>query len=168
VLPRFEVREVVVDHVVQHETPLEVPKISMRPVEVPEITTHSVDIPIPRFVSPAPETSAATAPRTPEERRFEQGAAWKGAIVRGRIQRDAPPNGFVLATESGEQSFYPAKPGPKGPEMDPTRRDDLTGLLGRLAVCRETQLKTYICVSLAPGGGEVIIPQRPMPVGEPL
>jgi hypothetical protein len=165
VLPRFEVREVVVDHVVQHETPLEVPKITMRPVEVPEITTHPVDIPIPHFVSPAPETSAATAPRTPAERRFEDGDAWgdPSVMVRGRILREQD-NGFVMATDEGEASFFPAKIGPNGPEPNPGMKDLVAPYLGDLCACSQLPNKTYRCVALH-DGAEIEI--RQVPNGHP-
>jgi hypothetical protein len=163
---------------VMHQ-PIIVPEVTMKPLTVPDITvtTHPIDIPIPRVVEAArpisretPPTSPALAPRNPTERHFEAGRVWKGAIIRGRILREAPPNGFVLATDAGEAPFYPARAGSDGapPEVDPTKRDDITGLEGRLALCRETPSKTYLCVSLSPSGAEELIPQRPMPVGEPL
>jgi hypothetical protein len=181
-LPKFTIRDVVVDHVVRKDAPFDVPAPVMKPVVVPEITTkpvvvpdiitHPVDIPIPNPVNPrspatvAHETPPALAPRTPAERRFEAGNDWNGAIIRGRILRVAPPNGMILATETGEAPFYPARDGPNGPEPDPTKRDDISGLQGRLALCRETPSTVYICVSLAPNGAEELIPERPM--GEPL
>jgi hypothetical protein len=126
-----------------------------------------VDIPIPRFVPAAPEASA-TAPRTPTERRFEQSEEWKGAIIKGRILREQPPNGFVVGADAGEIPFFPAKLGPNGPEPNPSMKDDMTGLIGLLGLCRKTPVNLFECVAVGKDGTETVIPQTPMPQGELL
>jgi hypothetical protein len=136
VLPRFEVREVVVDHVVQ------------RDVSVDHVIPHDVpiDIPIPR----APETSAA-APRTPAERRFEDGKDWQDSIVRGRILRQ-DGRGFVLDTDQGEQGFFPARIGPDGrPEANLAVRSVVAPYLGDLCFCSRLPIGTFHCFALHAG-----------------
>ena len=93
---------------------IEVPRVSYKDAEVPRIVPHDVtvdhvvphDVPIPRLVPAAPEASAA-APRTPEERRFEDGKDWQSSTIRGRIVREEPPNGFVLATDGEKPPSSP-------------------------------------------------------------
>jgi hypothetical protein len=171
IVPTFRPKVVEIPVLDVTHQPVVVPEVTMKPVTVPDISTYPVEIPVPRVVEAehpvSRETAPALTPRSPAESRFEASPEWKGAVVRGRILRPALPNGMVLATEAGEQSFYPARTGPKGPEPDPTKRDDITGLEGRLAVCREAPTLLYICVSLGPGGEEVI-PQLPVLAGEPL
>jgi hypothetical protein len=156
---------VILPKVSYREIAIEVPKVTYKNVTVPavEVTTHSVDIPIPRAV---PETSAAT-PRTPAERRFEDGKDWKdpSVVVRGRILREQG-TGFVIAAESGEVLFSPARIGPDGrPQADPTMRDDVAAFLGSLCVCSRMPVGVYHCVALSPAGGETEI--RQVPVGKP-
>jgi hypothetical protein len=172
VLPRFEVRDVVVPRVTYKDA--EVPRLVPHDVQVDHVIPHNVpiEIPVPRIVEaersiPRETPSAsAIAPRSSVERHFEASPEWRGAVIRGRIIRAAPPNGMLIDTENGEAPFYPARAGAAGPEIDSTMLDDITGLEGRLAICRQIPNKTYICVSLAPDGREAVIPQRP--IGEPL
>jgi hypothetical protein len=152
VLPRFDVREVVVDHVVQHD------------VSVDHVIPHDVpiDIPFPHVVPAAPETSAA-APRTPEERRFEAGKDWQdpSVVVRGRILRQ-DGRGFVLATDEGEQSFYPAKIGSDGrPVPNLAVRSVVAPYLGDLCFCSRLPIGTFHCVALH-NGVETAIAQVPI------
>jgi hypothetical protein len=143
-LPRFTVREVVIDHVVPHD------------VSVDRVVPHDVpiDIPIPR----APET----APRTLEERRFENGGDWRdpSVVVRGRIVRQ-DGRGFVLATDEGEQSFYPAKISPDGrPVPNLGVRSLVAPFLGDLCFCNRLPVGTFHCVALH-DGAEAEIRQVP-------
>jgi hypothetical protein len=142
VLPRFEVREVVVDRVVQHDVSVD----HVIPRDVP------IDIPIPRIAPAAPETSS-TAPRTPTERRFEAGKDWQdpSVVVRGRILRQ-DGRGFVLATDEGEQSFYPARIGPDGrPMANLAVKSFITPFLGDLCFCSRLPAGTFHCVALHAG-----------------
>jgi hypothetical protein len=153
VLPRFTVREVVVDHVVPHD------------VSVDHVIPHDVpiDIPIPRVVPTAPETSAV-APRTPAERRFEGGKDWQdpNVVVRGRIVRQEG-RGFVLATDEGETSFFPAKIGPDGrPQPNLAVKSVVAPYLGDLCLCSQLPAGTFHCVALH-GGVEAEIRQIPIP-----
>jgi hypothetical protein len=113
--PRFTTREVIVDHVVQKD------------VAINNLIPHDIPIEIPRIVAATP------APTTPEERSFVATPGWKGAVVRGRIER-AQGNGFVLLTDEGEKSFYPAKVGADGKvKPNPTMKDVVTASIGALA-----------------------------------
>jgi hypothetical protein len=67
--PRFTTREVIVDHVVQKD------------VAFNNLIPHDIPIEIPRIAAATP------APATPEERSFVATPGWKGAVVRGRIER---------------------------------------------------------------------------------
>jgi hypothetical protein len=156
-LPKLSYREV------------EVPRVSYKDAEVPRIVPHDVtvdhvvphDVPIPRLVPAAPEASAA-APRTPEERRFEAGRDWQSSAIRGRIVREEPPNGFVLATDDGETAFFPARLGPDGrPQNNAAVRVSVRPFLGDLGYCSPLPVGTYHCVALH-AGVETQIPQIPV------
>jgi hypothetical protein len=152
---------------------VEIPRVSYKDAEVPRIVPHDVtvdhviphdvpiDIPIPRLVPAAPEASAA-APRTPEERRFEDGKDWQSSTIRGRIVREEPPNGFVLATDEGETAFFPARLGPEGrPQNNSAVRVSVRPFLGDLGYCSPLPVGTYHCVALH-AGVETQIPQIPV------
>jgi hypothetical protein len=83
--PRFSVRDVVVDHIVQRDRPFD----NYVPVDKP-------------FYNYAPP---ALAPRSSAEKTFEGSKEWGNADVRGRILRP-DGNGFVMMTETGAQSFF--------------------------------------------------------------
>lgn len=172
VLPKFEVREVVVDRVVPHDVVVD--HVVPHDVQVDHVVPREVEIEIPRVTAPtppAPVTSMAPdAPRTPVERRVEENDPhWREAVVRGRILRVAPPNGFVLATAKGEVPFYPARLGQDGqPQYDPSMKDDVSGLLGLLGLCRKTSAGLYACFAVKRDGTEVVIPEKPAPQGELL
>ena len=145
--PKFSTREVVVEHVVQHDVPF----ANHIPQDKP------FDNYVPHEVGAAP----ALAPRSSAERSFEGSKEWDNADVRGRILR-ASGNGFVMMTEAGEQSFFPSRLGADGkPENDESMRDDVHGLLGDLAICRPTPNKLFQCVALR-GDREIIIPEFPI------
>ena len=142
-MPKFTVREVVVDHVVT------------RDVAINNLIPHDIPIEIPHIVATTP------APTTPEERSFVATPGWKGAVVRGRIER-AEGNGFVMWTDTGEQSFSPARIGAGGKaEADEGRKDVVDGLLNDLAYCRPSQSGLYQCVALHQGR-ETPIPEIPI------
>ena len=147
--PRFTTREVVVDHVVQKD------------VAINNLVPHDVPIEIPRIVAATP------APATPEERSFVATPGWKGAVVRGRIER-AEGNGFVMMLADGsETSFSPVKVAPGGKiEPDPSLKDDVSNAIGALARCNQLPIGTYACVALGHDGREALIPE--IPVGAPL
>jgi hypothetical protein len=137
--PRFTTREIVVDHVIPKDA------------TVNNLVPHTVEVEIPHIVT-------AAEARTPEERRF---VGTRGADVRGRILRP-DGNGFVLATDAGEQSFYPAKVEAGGKlETDESRKDVVNGLLNDLAYCRPSQSGLYQCVALHEGR-ETPIPEIPI------
>jgi hypothetical protein len=73
-----------------------------------------------------------------------------------------PPNGFVLATESGDAPFYPGKLGPSGPETNPAMKDEVDAFIGLLGLCRKTPTGLFECVAVKRDGSEVVIPQPPM------
>jgi hypothetical protein len=170
-LPKVSYREIRIPVLDVTHQPVVVPEVTMKPVTVPDITitTHSVDIAVPRLVSPPPETSAATAPRTPAERRFEDGKEWKDAsvVVRGRLLREEGA-GFVMDTAEGEASFFPARIGPNGPEPDPGMKDLVAPYLGDLCACSQLPNKTFRCV-VSHNGAETEIRQIPRgrPGGKP-
>lgn len=142
-LPRFSTREVIVDHVVQKD------------VTVDHVVPHDVEIDIPRIVAATP------APSTPEEKAFVGTEGWRDAIIRGRILRP-DHNGFVLMTDEGEQSFYPARTGANGKiELDPSVEDDVTSYLNDLGYCRKLPVGTYQCMALH-DGREAPIQQTPI------
>jgi hypothetical protein len=145
---------------------IEIPRVTMRDVTVPNIVAKDIEVPhiilkdveIPRVVSPEPVT--------PEERSFVATPGWKGAVVRGRIER-AEGNGFVMLTDTGEQSFSPAKIGAGAKiEFDPSLKDDVSAALGALAFCRQTPIGVFQCTALGHDGREAVIPE--IPIGSPL
>ena len=157
-LPKFTVREVVVDHVVEKDVAINNPVPHDVPINNP--IPHDVVIEVPRIVTKDFEPSASLAPRSSEERTLEGSEAWRGADVRGRILRP-DHNGFVLMTDSGEQSFYPARIGADGKaEADESMKDVVNGLLNDLAYCRP-QGGLYQCVALHEGR-ETPIPEIPI------
>ena len=140
--PRFTTREVVVDHVIP------------RDVTINNLIPHDIPIEIPRIVESSPLA------RTPAERKFVDTEGWRGADIRGRILRP-DENGFVMQTDEGEKSFYPAKLDAAGKvESNEGMKDVVAPYLGELAYCRPSQIGTYFCVALH-AGKEVPIPQVP-------
>jgi hypothetical protein len=136
---------------------VEIPVLDLThaPVTVPDITMKPVEIPVPRAETPA------IAPRTPEERRFEDGKGWQDSIVRGRILRQ-DGRGFVLATEDGETAFYPAKIGPGGrPVANLAVRSVVAPYLGDLCFCSRLPIGTFHCFALH-AGVQTVIPQIPI------
>jgi hypothetical protein len=135
--------------------------VTHTPVTVPDITMKPVEIPVPRTAS-VPETSAVT-PRTPVERRFEDGKDWRdpSVVVRGRIVRQ-DGRGFVLATDEGETSFFPAKIGPDGrPVANLAVKSVVAPYLGDLCFCSRLPIGTFHCVALH-NGVETAIAQVPI------
>ena len=150
-LPKFSVREVVADHVVVHDVPFTNHIPQDKPFD--NYVPHEVQEPV--------AAAAPLVPRTSEERTLEGSDAWKGADVRGRILRP-DRNGFVLAGEAGEQSFYPARLGADGkPEADEGMKDVVSGLLNDLAFCRPSPSGLYQCFALH-AGRSVVIPEIPV------
>ena len=147
--PRFTTREVIVDHVVS------------RDVTINNLIPDDIPIEIPRIVATTP------APTTPEERSFVATPSWKGAVVRGRIER-AQGNGFLMMLADGsETSFSPVKVAPGGKiEPDPSLKDDVSNAIGALARCNQLPIGTYACVALGHDGREAVIPE--IPIGSPL
>jgi hypothetical protein len=106
---------------------------------------------------PSPEA------RTPAEERFVGTKDWSEAVIRGRILRP-DHNGFVLMTDSGEQSFYPARIGADGkPEPVPSAEDVVTPYIDDLAYCGRLPAGTYSCVVMHEGRE---IPIQPTPIGK--
>jgi hypothetical protein len=136
-LPKFSVREVVVDRVVTRDVP------------VNNLIPHDVPIEIPRIIE------------SPEEKAFVGTPGWKDAVIRGRILR-SDRNGFVLETDAGEESFYPAKIGADGkPEPNLAVADSVDSLIGDLARCNKLPVGTFECVA-SHNGKTVQIPQKPL------
>jgi hypothetical protein len=145
-VPKVSYRDVAVDHVVPHD------------VTVNNLIPHDVPIDIPRIVE-----SRSPAPRSPEERAFVGTQGWKDAVIRGRILRP-DGNGFVLATDDGETSFYPARIGADGkPEPVPSAEDVVDPYLGDLAYCGKLPAGTYSCVVMHEGRE---IPIHATPIGK--
>jgi hypothetical protein len=159
-LPKVSYREIEVPKVTMRD--VTVPNIVPRDVTVDHLVPKDVEIDIPR-IARAPETSAV-APRTPAERRFEDGKEWQdpSVVVRGRIVRQ-DGRGFVLATDEGETSFFPAKIGPDGrPQPNLAVRSVVAPYLGDLCFCSRLPAGTFHCVALH-DGAETEIRQIPIP-----
>jgi hypothetical protein len=155
--PRFTTREVIVDHVVQKD--VSVDHVVPRDVTINNLIPKDIEITIPRIATPAPTT--------PEERTFVATPGWKGAVVRGRIER-AEGNGFVMMLADGsETSFSPVRIAPGGKiEPDPSLKDDVSAVLGALAFCRQTPIGVFRCTALGHDGREAEIPE--ISIGRPL
>ena len=149
---------------------IEVPKVTMRDVTVPNIVPNDVqvdhvvpkdvEIDIPRIVVTRAEFRSP-APRSPEERAFTGTEGWRDAVIRDRILRP-DHNGFVLMTDSGEQSFYPARIGADGKhEANPSVEDVVAPYISDLGYCRRLPVGTFECVALH-GGQELFIRQTPI------
>jgi hypothetical protein len=140
VLPRFTVREVAVDRVVQ------------RDVSVDHVIPHDVpiDIPIPR-VAAAPSRSKEAFVASPE---------YRAAELSGRIAGSDGANGFVF--EDGRR-FTPARLGPDG-KIETTDKvfDDVSGLIGAPAYCAPQSNGLFVCRAWREGFGVVDIPVRPV------
>lgn len=154
VLPKVTVRDYEVPRI--SYVPTEVPRVTMRDVTADHVITRDVEIPIPRIVE-----SRSPEPRSPEEKAFVGTRDWDTAIIRGRILRPEH-NGFVLMTDSGEQSFYPARIGADGkPELDPSAEDIVAPFIGDLARCNKLPVGIFACVA-EHEGEEVFIRQTPI------
>ena len=152
-LPKVSYREIVVDHVVQKDVTID--HVVPRDVTVDHIVPKDVEVEVPRFLASSPEA------RMPDERRFVETPAWQGAIVRGRILRQDGA-GFILATDDGEQGFYPATINAAGkPELDPSAEDIVAPYIGDLARCNKLPIGTFECRALHEGQ-EVFIRQTPI------
>jgi hypothetical protein len=122
-------RDVPVDHVIPHDVTVEVPHIVLKDVPVP--------VPTPGPQAYAPPSDPTPAPRTPAEKKLEESKGWKDAVVHGRLVR-ADKNGFILMTDDGEQSFYPATRDANGDTVaNESVRDDVDPFIGDLGYCRE-------------------------------
>ena len=126
-LPKISYREIMVPRVTYTETT--VPNIVQHDVTINNVIPHDVEIDIPRIVAATP------APRSPEERSFVESEGWREAVIRGRILRP-DKNGFVLLTDDGEQSFYPARIGAGEIGAQAFYHTRRRGEIGR-ASCRE-------------------------------
>jgi hypothetical protein len=158
ILPKFSYREIEVPRVSYKDA--EVPRLIPHDVQVDHVVSHDVPIDIPRIVAASP------TPRSPEERAFVGAEGWKDAVIKGRIL--CPDrNGFVLMTDEGEQSFYPARIGPGGKiELEPSVEDVVDPFIDDLGYCRKLPVGTYECVALHKGR-EVIIRPTPIVAGRP-
>ena len=149
-MPKFTIREVVVDHVVQHDVPFD--------NHVPQDKPFDNYVPQDRPM-PGPSASAVPgfAPRTSEEWAFVSTKGWREAVIRGRILRP-DENGFILMTDQGEQGFYPAKTGTNGkPENDPSVVDVVAPYLSDLAYCRPSaEIGIYVCFAQHAGKATLI------------
>jgi hypothetical protein len=150
---------------------IEVPRVTMRDVTVPNIVPHdvTVDHVVPKDVEiaiPHIATAPAAEPRSREEQKFTESEGWRSSTIRGRILRKESPNGFVLATDAGELTFFPARLGPDGrPTPNPGMRDAVEHFLGDLGYCSPLPAGAYHCVALH-AGVEIEIPQVPIGRGD--
>jgi hypothetical protein len=168
-VPRISMRDVTVDRVIPHDVPVQnvVPHETV--IEVPRIVVKDTPAPPPKAADPGPSADASPAPRNPAEKKFEATPGWKESVVKGRIVR-SDKNGFILTTEDGETSFYPANVRPDGTVEDvPSMRDDVSGFIGDLTFCREQPQRAnkpfFACSVLLPDGTETTIKQ--VPIGFP-
>jgi hypothetical protein len=148
----------------------EVPRIVPHDVTVDHVIPHDVEIDIPHFA-----TAPTAVPHSREEQKFTESEGWRSSTIRGRIVRKESPNGFVLATDAGELSFFPVKLDASGrPTPNPGVRDNVESFLGDLGYCSPLPAGAYHCV-VRHAGVETEIPQvpigrgvaRPSVVGKP-
>jgi hypothetical protein len=138
-LPKFSVREVVVDHVVTRDVPLNNPV----PRDVP------FDVPVPR-VAPSPPVATnppkADAPRTPAEKRFTDTPAYKRATYRGRI---VPSTGGGAISFADGMSFSPAHwdEATSQPVYDSDESFDTDALVGDLCACVQDAHGLWECTA---------------------
>ena len=145
-MPKFSVREVIVDHVVTRDVPLNNPV----PRDVP------FDVPVPRVVTPPPVAAnppaPRDAPRTPEEQKFHDRPEYKDATYHGRIVKSR--NGHDLSFADGK-------------DFTPGHWDDATGkvaydpeavipsdeFIGDLGLCapNKTHAEMYDCTAMHNG-----------------
>jgi hypothetical protein len=146
---------------------IEVPRMTLRDVTVPNIVARdvTVDHVIPKDVEidiPHIATAPVAASQSHEEQKFTESEGWRSSIIRGRILRKESPNGFVLATDAGELSFFPARLGPDArPASNPGMRDAVESFLGDLGYCSPLPAGAYHCVALH-ASVETEIPQVPI------
>ncbi len=107
---------------------------------------------VPVYVAPTPAPAPPKTPASPAEKSFEESEGWKDAVIRGRILRP-DGNGFVLMTDAGEQSFFPARIGAGGRiEPDPAVEDAVGPFINDLGYCRKMPAGTYICIAYMMAG----------------
>jgi hypothetical protein len=154
-MPKFTVREVVVDRVVPRDVPFD--NYTPRNIPFDNFVPHNAPGP----VAANPPTPRSDAPKTPAEKKFTETPAYKRAIYRGRIIKSR--DGLALSFAGG-RDFWPyhwddatgtSVPTP-GRAID---SDPFVGLLG-LCVPRREHPELWECRALK-DGVEVPILDKP-------
>ena len=142
VLPKFSVREVVVDRVVQRDVTAD--HVIPRDVEINNPVPHEVPIEIPQIV----------LTRSPQESAFANSRDFADAPMRGRI---VPSRGERSLSFDDDHDYVPT---------NPRMAADAAPFVGDLGFCSKIpgDEEHFHCVALH--GGK-IVPVRQRPVGRP-
>ena len=163
-LPKFSVREVVVDHVVQRDVSVDhvIPKDVV--IEIPRIVVKDIEppkaVPSPVATLPPPAPVPADLPKTPDEQKFVDKPEYKTAVYRGRIVKST--DGRALSFADG-QSFVPKKFDVNGKVIDDFDQDeDSDAFINDLGMCtqRTDNAELWTCVAFH-GGKTIPIPVKP-------
>ena len=129
ILPKISTREVVVDHVIQHDVPFDNHTPQDKPFDNYVPHDKPFDLPV-----PAPKPVASAPPATPAERKFVARPEYESAQYKGRLVPD--PDGYIRFDDG--KVFYPGKRDQMGRDLeepDPDSMYDTTPYLGDLAFC---------------------------------
>jgi hypothetical protein len=159
-LPKFSVRDVVVDHVVTRDLPLNNPVPRDVPFDnhVPQNKPFDNFVPrnVPGPVAANPPSPPSDAPKTPDERKFIETPEYKNAFYRGRIV--ASRDGRLLSFADGT-NLGPAHWDKKSSQsvFDADEAFDTDALVGLLAACVLDEHALWHCNAMQRNGQEITI-----------
>jgi hypothetical protein len=170
ILPKISTREVVIDHVIQHDVPFDNHVPQDKPFD--NYVPHDMrfDLPVPQASTPPKPVASAPpdmgpqspyAAKTPEENKFVDKPEYNSAAYHGRIVKST--DGRALSFADG-QSFSPGHwdPSTQKSVSDPNKAFDSDAYIGDLGMCvpESDHKELWECTAMH-NGREVAIYHKP-------